>query len=137
TLLAETPSGYSNLCRLLTEAHLGRPDRRDPRLDFASLAGRHEGLIILSGCRNGLLPRTLERDGIAAARRLAERCRALFGPDHFFVELQRNLVRGDRALTRALKDLASDLRLSAVASGNVHYHQRERHRLHDVLVAIR
>jgi error-prone DNA polymerase len=137
TVLAETPSGYSNLCRLLTEAHLGQTDRRDPRLDFASLEARHDGLIILSGCRNGLLPRTLERDGLAAARRLAERCRAVFGPDQFFVELQRNLVRGDRALTRALRDLASDIRLSVVASGNVHYHQRERHRLHDVLVAIR
>src|SRR4029077_19973422 len=43
----------------------------------------------------------------------------------------------DRGLTRALRDLAFDLRLSVVASGNVHYHQRERHRLHDVLVAIR
>ena len=37
TLLAETPEGYANLCRLITEAHLGRTDRRDPRLDFASL----------------------------------------------------------------------------------------------------
>jgi error-prone DNA polymerase len=137
TLLVETPAGYANLCRLLTEAHLGRADRRDPRLDFASLEARHEGLIILSGCRTGLLPRTLERDGMTTARHLAERCRAVFGPDLFFVELQRNLVRGDRALTRALKDLASDLRLSVVASGNVHYHQRDRHRLHDVLVAIR
>src|ERR1700688_1662585 len=49
TLLAETPGGYANLCRLLTEAHLGRADRRDPRLAFASLEARHEGLIILSG----------------------------------------------------------------------------------------
>src|SRR5213595_3981814 len=37
TILAETPEGYANLCRLITEAHLGREDRRDPRLDFASL----------------------------------------------------------------------------------------------------
>ena len=50
TLLAETPRGYANLCRLLTEAHLGRADRRDPRLDFASLEARHEGLVL----RNGL-----------------------------------------------------------------------------------
>ena len=106
TVLAETPRGYANLCRLLTEAHLGRADRRDPRLDFASLEARHEGLIVLSGCRNGLLPRTLERDGMAAACRFADRCRATFGPERFYVELQRNLVRGDQALTRALIDLA-------------------------------
>src|SRR6266571_5458712 len=142
TLLVETPEGYANLCRLITEAHLGRADRRDPRLDFASLEARHGGLIVLSGCRNGLLPSVLRRDaggpgGPAAARALAERCRAVFGPEHFFVELQRNYVRGDRALTRSLIDLAASVRLGVVASGNAHYHKRERHRLHDVLVAIR
>src|SRR5207247_6547231 len=137
TLLAETPEGYANLCRLITEAHLGRDDRRDPRLEFASLEARHAGLIVLSGCRNGLLPAVLRRDGLAAARRFAERCRSVFGKENFVVELQRNYVRGDLALTRALIDIAADVRLSVVASGNVHYHKRERHRLHDVLVAIR
>src|SRR5437870_1025315 len=137
TLLAETPEGYANLGRLITEAHLVRDDRRDPRLDFASLEARHAGLLVLSGCRNGLLPAVLRRDGPAAARRFAERCRAVFGPERFFVELQRNFVRGDRALTMALKDLADSVQLGVVASCNVHYHKRERHRLHDVLVAIR
>src|SRR5207247_2540236 len=136
TLLAETPEGYANLCRLITEAHLGRDDRRDPRLEFASLEARHAGLIVLSGCRNGLLPGVLRRDGLAAARRFAERCRAVFGKENFVIELQRNYVRGDLALTRALKALADDVHLSVVATGNVHYHARERHRLHDVLVAI-
>src|SRR5438876_10064727 len=106
TILAETPEGYANLCRLITEAHLGREDRRDPRLDFASLEARHAGLIVLSGCRNGLLPQVLRRDGPAAVRRVAERCRAVFGKDNFVVELQRNYVLGDLALTRALKALA-------------------------------
>src|SRR3989475_700058 len=137
TLLAETPEGYANLCRLITETHLGRADRRDPRLDFASLEARHEGLIILSGCRTGLLPQRLQQAGVTAARRFAERCRAVFGADRFFVELQRNYVRGDLALTRALKAIADDAHLGVVASGNVHYHARARHRLHDVLVAIR
>ena len=137
TLLAETPQGYANLCRLLTEAHLGA-DRLDPRLAFDSLATRQEGLIVLAGCRrDGLLPRTLEAEGLTAARKLAERCRDVFGRDRFFVELQRNRVRGDLAMTRALIDVAGSLRLGVVATGNVHYHRRERHRLHDVLVAIR
>jgi error-prone DNA polymerase len=137
TLLAETPEGYANLCRLITEAHLGREDRRDPRLDFASLEARHEGLIVLSGCRNGLLPTVLAREGLTAARRLAERCRALFGRERFFVELQRNHVRGDRDLTKALADIADGSGLSVVATGDVHYHRREGHRLHDALTAIR
>src|SRR5437899_788582 len=137
TILAETPEGYANLCRLITEAHLRRADRRDPRLEFAALEALHEGLIVLSGCRDGFLPQLLRREGRAAARACAERCRAVFGHENFFVELQRNYVRGDLALTRALRDLAHAVQLGVVASGNVHYHARERHRLHDVLVAIR
>ena len=137
TLLAETPAGYANLCRLITETHLGRDDRRDPRLDFASLERRHEGLIVLSGCRDVLLPRVLAAAGFTAARRCAERCRATFGREGFFVELERNAVRGDRDLTRALCDIADSVGLSVVGTGDVHYHARRRHRLHDVLVAIR
>ncbi|HEX9692656.1 MAG TPA: DNA polymerase III subunit alpha [Gemmatimonadales bacterium] len=137
TLLAETPTGYANLCRLITEAHLGRDDRRDPRLDFASLEARHEGLIVLSGCRQGMLPTALVREGPSAARRLAERCRAVFGPERFFIEVQRNAVQGDRHRCRALFDLADAVALPVVATGDVHYHRREHHRLHDALVAIR
>jgi error-prone DNA polymerase len=139
TLLAETPVGYANLCRLLTECHLGRgfEQRRDPRLDIAALEARHDGLIVLSGCRDGLLPRALAREGYLAAKRLGERCRAIFGPDRFYVELQRNAVRGDRARTAQLAAIADAAGLSVVATGDVHYHSQERHRLQDALVAIR
>jgi error-prone DNA polymerase len=137
-LLAETPRGYANLCRLLTDAHLGGADRLDPRLPLAAIEARHEGLIILSGSRrDGLLPRSLETEGLSAARKLAERCRTVFGAERFFVEIQRNRVRGDLGVSRALQNLAGDVGLGVVATGNVHYHQRELHRLHDVLVAIR
>ncbi|HEV2670866.1 MAG TPA: DNA polymerase III subunit alpha [Gemmatimonadales bacterium] len=136
-LLAETPQGYANLCRLVTETHLGA-ERLEPRLPLSAIEARHEGLIILSGSRrDGLLPRTLEGMGIGAARKLADRCKAVFGADRFFVELQQNRVRGDVALTSALTGIADDVRLSVVATGNVFYHSRELHRLHDVMVAIR
>jgi error-prone DNA polymerase len=136
-LLAETAQGYTNLCRLLTEAHLGA-ERLDPRLPLTSLEVRQEGLIILSGSwRDGLLARTLEQEGLSAARKLAARCRTVFGPDRFFVEIQRNRVRGDLVRSRALIDIAADLQLGVLASGNVHYHVRSLHRLHDVMVAIR
>src|SRR6266850_840920 len=136
-LLAETAQGYTNLCRLLTETHLGA-ERLDPRLPLPSLEARHDGLIILSGSRrDGLLPRTLATEGLGAARKLARHCKDVFGRDRFFVEIQRNRVRGDSAVTRALAALAHDVGLGVVATGNVHYHTRELHRLHDVMVAIR
>jgi len=56
TLLAETPEGYANLCRLITEAHLGRADRRDPRLDFASLEARTRGSSCCRGAATGSCP---------------------------------------------------------------------------------
>ncbi|HEY7192590.1 MAG TPA: DNA polymerase III subunit alpha [Gemmatimonadales bacterium] len=136
-LLAETARGYTNLCRLLTQAHLGA-ERLDPRLPLETITERQEGLIILSGARrDGLLPRKLEDDGLNAARYLAAHCKSRFGPDRFFIEIPRNRVRGDWALTKALQSIADDLRLSVVATGSVHYHKRELHRLHDCLVAIR
>jgi error-prone DNA polymerase len=137
TLLAETPAGYANLCRLITETHLGREDRRDPRLDFASLEARHEGLMVLSGCRSGFLPTVLKNEGRTTARRVAERCRSVFGRESFFIELQRNFVHGDHALTRALSEIADATGLPVVATGDVHYHEQKLHRLHDALVAIR
>ena len=51
-LLAETAPGYTNLCRLLTEAHLGA-ERLDPRLPLTSIEARQDGLIILSGSKRG------------------------------------------------------------------------------------
>jgi error-prone DNA polymerase len=68
---------------------------------------------------------------------LAERCRHVFGQDSFFIELQRNSVRGDRALNAALCDIADTTGIQVVATGNVHYDQPQRHRLHDALIAIR
>src|SRR5256885_4706673 len=136
-LLAETAQGYTNLCRLLTETHLGA-ERLDPRLPLPSLEARHDGLIILSGSRrDGLLPRTLETEGLRAAGKLAHQCKEMFGNKQFFVEIQRNRVRGDLAVSRSLIDIANSVQLAVVPTGNVLYHTRELHRLHDIMVAIR
>jgi error-prone DNA polymerase len=141
TLLAETPAGYANLCRLLSEAHLRSP-REDPRLPLESLLGGGiggagtEGLILLTGCRRSPLLRALE-DSAAGAEALLRRMVEAFGPGNVFVELQDNEVRGDAGRIRALCRLADRVGVPVVATGNVHYHREERHRLQDTLVAIR
>ena len=136
TLLCETPRGYANLCRLLTHAHLDH-ERGKPYVQPDVLARHTEGLIALSGCRRGevssLIAEGRPREAEAAARRYAE----WFGPENFFIELQNNLVYRDVWRNRMLAELAEHLKLGVVATGNVHYHTRERHRLQDALVAIK
>lgn len=136
TLLAETPAGYANLCRLLTLAHR-HGERRFPRLPYAALAEHAAGLIALSGCARGEVPRLLAQGRRAEAERAAARYREEFGPEGFYLEVQQNLVRGDTARLRALAELGCRMGLPLVATNNTHYHRRERHRLQDTLVAIR
>src|SRR6266581_5473365 len=119
---------------------LGAGTHRSQRpVRFAGIRARSEAARPPGDHRRGAdARRRLPRDAARrAARRLAERCKAVFGAENFFVELQRNYVRGDRSLTAALCDLADSLRLGVLATGDVHYHVRARHRLHDVLTAIR
>jgi error-prone DNA polymerase len=135
TLLAETPVGYANLCRLITEAHMGS-ERTDPRLPLESLLELPEGLILLTGCRRGPVAAALD-SSVAEAEALTRRLAEAFGPGSVFVELQDHAVQGDTARNKALGRLAGRLGLGVVATGNVHYHRPERHRLQDVLVSIR
>ena len=135
TVLAESHVGYATLCRLVSAARM--LDRRDPWLPLDTVLAQPEGLIVLSGCaRNGLLPRALA-SSFGEAEALARRMRDALGPERFFVELQSHRVRGEGARTRRLGRLADQLGIPVIATGNVHYHHPDRHRLQDVLVAIR
>ncbi|HSP56483.1 MAG TPA: DNA polymerase III subunit alpha, partial [Dehalococcoidia bacterium] len=136
TLLCETPRGYSNLCRILTHAHLDH-ERGQPSVEPRVLAAHTEGLIALSGCRKGELASLVARGEYREAEEVALRYAQWFGPKNFFVELQNNLVYGDVRRNRALSELAELVGLGIIATGNAHYHERERHRLQDVLVAIK
>jgi error-prone DNA polymerase len=136
TLLAKTPRGYANLSRLLSEALLTSP-RDEPSLVPAALQGRTAGLIALSGCSQGEVPKRVMQYDTSGARAAAEHYIDLFGRDNFYVELQNNLVYGDTRRNRGLVELARQLSLNIVATNNVHYHERDRHRLQDVLVAVR
>ena len=136
TLLCETPRGYANLSRLLSRAHLSSP-RGEPRVRFEWLAEHAEGLIALSGCRQGEVAALAERGELRTAREMAARYRDVFGAANYFIELQENMVFEDQARNEALVALASALGLGIVATNNVHYSVRDQHRLHDALVAVR
>jgi error-prone DNA polymerase len=136
TLLVESASGYRTLCRLITTAHYAG-ERPMAALPIEALAQQPEGLILLTGCRHSELCRRVDTQDITGARRLLRQFQTWFGPENVYVELQRNLVRGDRRRTARLAALAAEAGAGIVATGNVHYHRPERVALQDTLVAIR
>jgi error-prone DNA polymerase len=136
TLLCESQRGYANLCRLLSHSHLTH-EKGQPCLDPETLARHSKGLVALSGCRSGEVPSLVAEGRIDEAEAAARRYVEMFGRQSLFIELQQNLVHGDTARNRELVTLARHLKLGVVATNNVHYHVRERHRLQDVLVAIK
>jgi error-prone DNA polymerase len=134
TLLCETQRGYSNLCRILTDAHAGTrvPGRErellPPKTTVDVVAEHAAGLVALSGCaRQGL--------GIVDAGGAARLAQAFEGA--FYVELQRPYERGDARRNARLRELAGTLGVPTVATGDVHAHHARRARLQDALVAIR
>src|SRR5436189_1644780 len=86
-LLARDWTGYLNLCRLVTDAHVDGYYYK-PRIDREHLARYSQGLIGLSACLTGEIPRALEVDDWESARRLTGEYKDIFGPDGFFLELQ-------------------------------------------------
>ncbi len=140
TFLAETSAGYGNLSRLITAAyHSGERHGRilpPPRLNPDLLPQHADGLILLTGCRQSDLSRLIDAGRLHEAEDLLRRYSDWFGPRNVVVELQQNLVYGDTRRIELLVQLAEHLNLRYAATGNVHYHDRARHRLQDVLVSI-
>jgi error-prone DNA polymerase len=136
TLLVEYDAGWRNLCSLISRARMRAP-KGQAKLACADLDGHTDGLICLSGCRQGPIASALRAWDRAAAFRRARRLRDLFGPEHFWIELQQHLRKDDALLADSLVSLARHLSLGYVATNNVHYARRDGQPLQDVLVAIR
>jgi error-prone DNA polymerase len=136
TLLAKDRQGYGNLCRLITAAH-NSGERNEPELTLELLPEHTGGLIALSGCPRGELSQLVGQDKFAKAGDLIRQHREWFGANNYYIEIQNNLVYGDAERNKRLLSLARGTGVPVVATGNVHYHVRERHRLQDSLIAIR
>ena len=129
TLLVEDATGWRNLCRIVTAAHVHDRDKREPppQVTLTTLEQHAAGLVCLSGCA---------RQGVHDQPGL-ERLLRIFGAEGLRVELQRPFHRDDRARNRHLAELAQRLGVPAVATGNVHAHNRMRAPLQDAFVALR
>src|SRR2546426_2057463 len=134
-LLAENAEGYRNLLALTTAAHLDGFYYK-PRID-RELLGRHaRGLIGLSGCLQGEVPRALLRGDPKAAREIAAAYRDLLGAGNFFLEVQDHGLPDQRTVAQAIVPIARDLALPIVATNDVHYVTRDEADAQDVLMCI-
>ncbi len=134
-LLCENQTGYQNLCYMVSEAFLNGFYAK-PRVDYALLEQHHEGLIALSACLAGELPRRLMEDdydaALAAARRMAE----IFGPDHFYLEMQDHGLAQQPKVNRGLRRLARETGLPMVVTNDAHYITKADAKMQDVLMCI-
>ncbi len=134
-LLAKNLEGYRNLVELASRASL-EGHYYNPRVDFELLSENADGLIALSACLQGEIPRMLANDDTEGARQIVSRYRDLFGPDDFYLELQDHGIDKQRRVNPEIIKIAREMDVPLVATNDVHYLAREDHRYHDILLCI-
>ena len=135
TLLAENETGYRNLVKLVTAAHLDG-FHYAPRIDKEMLAARSEGLIGLSGCLAGEINSAIQANNIEKAKQSAAEYRDILGAENFFLELHDHGMEEQKMCNTALVHMARDLGVSLVAANDVHFLRRSDHEAHDVMLCI-
>ena len=134
-LLAKDATGYKNLIKLTTAAHLDGYYYK-PRIDKDLLAKHSEGLIALSGCLASEVPDLIMKDQIAKARDVVDWFKQTLGADSFFLELQNHGISEQAKVNRQLIAFAKDFGLMLVATNDVHYVNKGDSHAHDCLVCI-
>ena len=134
-LLCENEEGYRNLSYMVsmgfTEGFYIKP-----RIDLDLLRAHHGGLIALSACLAGEIPRRLRGGNYAAAKEYALELRDIFGADNFFLELQDHGMEEQREVNRGILRLHQETGIPLVVTNDAHYLRKEDAESHDVLLCI-
>ncbi len=134
-LLAENQEGYQNLCKLATAAQL-EGFYYKPRIDTEILEAHSGGLIALSACLHGRVPRLILNNAMEAADEAARWYQQVFGENSFFLEVQNNGIDIQEKVNQALLEMSTRLSIPLVASNDCHYLDREDARAHEVLLCV-
>lgn len=134
-LLAENNTGYANLMKIVskgfTEGYYYRP-----RVDMEVLEQYHEGIIALSACLAGEVPRLLAKGLYQEAKKTAEKYEKCFGKGNYFFELQDHGIPEQRTVNTALLRMSKELDIPLVATNDIHYTYAEDAQSHDILLCI-
>ena len=134
-LLAENNIGYQNLIKIVsigfTEGYYYRP-----RVDVETLEKYHEGIIALSACLAGEIPRYLVRGFYEEAKETALKYERIFGKGSFFLELQDHGIPEQKTVNAQLLRMSEETGIELVCTNDIHYTYKEDVEAHDVLLCI-
>jgi DNA-directed DNA polymerase III PolC len=134
-LLAKNLTGYQNLLKLVSDAHL-KGFYYKPRTDLDTLAKHAGGLIGFTGCLASLVPQHLLNDRYDEARAACGRFVEIFGRENYFVEIQDHGLPEQRQIIPGLLKLGEEFGLKVICSNDVHYVNADDAGPHDTLLCI-
>ena len=134
-LLAENNQGYANLMKIVS---LGFTEGfyYKPRVDYEVLEKYHEGIIALSACLAGVVASNLRRGMYEQAKKEALRLSGIFGPEHFYLEMQDHGIADQQTVNQGLLRMSQETGLALVATNDVHYIMDTDAEAHDILLCI-
>ena len=134
-LLCRDETGYHNLCYLVSAA-FERGFYGKPRIDWSLLHKHADGLICLSGCVAGDIPRAVLRGDYEAAKARAVELQELFGEGNFYLELQNHHMTDEARVRAALLRIHRETGIPLAATNDVHYIKKQDAYDQDVLLCI-
>jgi DNA polymerase-3 subunit alpha len=134
-LLVRDEAGYKNLMKLVSIGYL-EGFYYKPRIDKEALAQYSEGLIALSSCLKGEIPRLAMNNKEEKLRQLAAEYRDILGKENFYFELQDNSIPEQREVNKELIRLGKELGIGLVATNDVHYLTKDSAKAHEALLCI-
>ena len=134
-LLAKNNEGYENLTKIVSKGFT-EGFYYKPRIDFELLEKYHEGIIALSACLAGEIPKLISRGREDEARKVAKKYKDLFGEDSFYLELQNHGIPEQKFVNQVLVKIGKELEIPLVATNDIHYINAEDAMAHDILLCI-
>ncbi len=134
-LLCENEEGYRNLSYMVSMAWT-EGFYIKPRIDLELLRQHSRGLVALSACLAGEIPRRLRNGEYENAKRYALELAEIFGPGHFYLELQDHGIRDQTLVNRGILRIHEETGLPMVCTNDAHYLRKEDAEAHDVLLCI-
>lgn len=134
-LLAKDMIGYKNLMKIVS-AGFTEGFYYKPRVDMELLERYNEGLIALSACLSGDIPKALRKNDYEKAKTIALRFNTIFGKDNFYLELQNNGIDEQNLVNQKLIKLSKETGIPLIATNDAHYLRKEDARAHEILLCI-